>query len=292
MAFRRVGAAVGLVALLAAGPASPEIYTWTDSSGNLHFTQDLSQVPARERGRAEAVAKQPRIRDPIQTYRPVLRTRSSSPASIASTRGRKSGGTHRIAVSRAGSSMRVMVELNGHVTAPFIIDTGASMIALPRKVAEELGLDLAGARTAHFSTANGVIESPLVTLDTVKLGTASATNVRASVLDGMSTGLLGLSFFNHFTYNIDTQRGVVTLVENDLEETGAIRGGRSETQWRAEYGGIQRRMDALELLRERVPSSHSRRHDDLDDQQDELVRQLALLEDEADDARVPFSWRD
>lgn len=285
------GLAVGLLALALAAPVSSEIYKWTDESGRVHFSQDLNSVPGRHRAEAQAAARAPRGRDPIQTYQPVLRSRSSAAASIAAG-GTQRGRSHRISVQKAGLSMRVLVKLNGHVTAPFIIDTGASLVALPRSVADELGLDLRAARTARFSTANGVIESPLVTLDSVKLGTASATNVQASVIDGMSEGLLGLSFFNHFTYNVDAQRGIVTLVENDMEETGAIRGGRSRVQWRSEYLEIARRRGELERARERVPNSHSRRHDDLDAQESELDRQHALLEWEADGAHVPFSWRE
>jgi clan AA aspartic protease (TIGR02281 family) len=282
---------VGLLAAAVGPPAGAEIYKWTDESGRVHFTQDLNTVPGRHRAQAERAAKAPRGRDPIQTYAPVVRRKHSAPASIVSGGG-ATGRTHRIPVQRAGLSMRVMVRLNGNVTAPFIIDTGASLVALPRDVADQLGLDLRDARTARFNTANGVIESPLVTLDSVRLGTASANNVQASVLDGMSEGLLGLSFFNHFTYNVDSQRGLVTLIENDMEETGAIRGGRSELQWRSEYLSIQRRLDSVERARGQVPKSHSRRHDELDDEADELERQHALLDREADEAHVPFAWRD
>ncbi len=295
MGHRFAHLAVGiLVALLPASSATSEIYKWTDESGQVHFTQNLDQVPGRYRAVAEARAKAPSGRDRIQIYRPVVPSRSRPPAARgrSSSRTPASDRSHRIAVQRAGVSMRVSVRLNDSVTAPFIIDTGASLIALPRHVANELGLELSSARTARFSTANGMIESPLVTLDRVQLGTASARNVQASVVDGIREGLLGLSFFNHFTYNVDAQRGIVTLVENDMAETGAIRGGRSEAQWRNEFYGIEARLAEIERRREVVPRSHSRRHDELDRMQDEMERQYSVLESEADNAHVPFSWRD
>lgn len=296
MRYRLALSILPLLAGLALAPAvGAEIYKWTDESGRVHFTQDLNQVPGRHRAAAEARAKAPKGRDRIQTYRPAARARVSPPAARAPSPGSSSssaGRSHRIGVQQAGSSMRVMVRLNDRVSAPFIIDTGASLVALPSHVAEELGLDLSGARTAHFSTANGVIESPLVTLESVQLGTASARSVRASVIDGMREGLLGLSFFNHFTYNIDAQQGVVTLVENDMEETGAIRGGRSKAQWQSEYFGIHRRLVEIERRRDSIPTSHSRKHDELDAMEEELERQRAVLDGEADEAHVPFSWRD
>ena len=42
----------------------------------------------------------------------------------------------------------------------------------------------------------------------------------------LQIGLLGLSFFNRFTYQVDAANGVLTLTENDLAETGALRGGQ------------------------------------------------------------------
>ena len=47
-----------LAIAVAAGPAGAEIYRWTDADGRVHFTQDLSQVPARHRKDAEARAGQ------------------------------------------------------------------------------------------------------------------------------------------------------------------------------------------------------------------------------------------
>ena len=43
---------------------------------------------------------------------------------------------------------------------------------------------------------------------------------------------------------------------------------------------------------ERTPSSHTREHERLQQLLGEVERQYALLEGEADDAKVPFAWRD
>jgi hypothetical protein len=39
--------------LLAAAPASSEVYRWTDENGRMHFTSDKSKVPARYRHQAD-----------------------------------------------------------------------------------------------------------------------------------------------------------------------------------------------------------------------------------------------
>lgn len=40
---------VSLLVLGAAAPLQAEIYTWTDAAGTVHFTEDLGQVPRKER---------------------------------------------------------------------------------------------------------------------------------------------------------------------------------------------------------------------------------------------------
>jgi len=129
-------------------------------------------------------------------------------------------------------------------------------------------------------------------LDAVDLGGARVENVPASVSPSMDVGLLGLSFFNHFTYNVDAAAGILSLTRNDLAESGAIRGGRSEAQWRAEFQNVRGRMAAVETERGWTPTNHSRELRRLDGERVGLERQLDLLEQEADSARVPIPWRD
>jgi clan AA aspartic protease (TIGR02281 family) len=187
--------------------------------------------------------------------------------------------------------MRVVVRLNDRVNAPFYIDTGASDVSLPEWVAKELGLDLESARTGLYSTANGVVESALVTLDSVDLGGARVENVPAHVNKSMSVGLLGLSFFNHFRYRIDPVSGIVTLTPNGLAETGTIKGGRSRDQWRAQFRRLEGRRAAIERTLDEINPNWTVRKKELEEAIEEVERQVTLLDDEADDARVPTQWR-
>jgi clan AA aspartic protease (TIGR02281 family) len=127
-------------------------------------------------------------------------------------------------VERAGRQLRVMVRVNDVVEAPFYIDTGASRVLVPRWIVEEADIDLEGARTMIAGTANGLVEVPVVTLDSVDLHGARVERVPAAVSDSMQVGLLGLSFLNHFEYAVDPAAGVVTLRENDLGRVGVIPG--------------------------------------------------------------------
>ncbi|MDJ0868937.1 MAG: TIGR02281 family clan AA aspartic protease [Myxococcota bacterium] len=284
-----------LVPIALAVPAAAEIYRWTDEDGRVHFTQSLNEVPRKYRKEAEHNATRTSAsRSPVQTYSTKPGTKpaqTKTPPASRAPGAASAGKVHRIRVQRAGTSMYVNVRLNNTVTAPFIIDTGASDVLVPGDVARQLGLDLANARTQRYRTANGVIESPVVMLRSVTLGTAKVENVPASVSDHMSVGLLGLSFFNHFNYNIDAARGIVTLQRNDLAASGVIRGGRSEPQWRAEFRDVRYRLLAARAELETKSASKSRLRERLQAGIDELERQLAALETEADAARVPMAWR-
>ncbi len=285
--------AVAAAGMLLPPGATAEIYKWKDASGRLHFAQDLNQVPLEYRSQARGGALDGEGSDPVQRYQapptsPSRRTRKA----ITGRKRPGQGRVHRIRVEQVGSTMRVNVRLNGRVTAPFYVDTGATDVVLPLWVAKDLGLELEGARTGFYSTANGTIKQSLVTLDSVELGGARAERVPAAVNESMSTGLLGLSFFNHFRYRFDPGSGVITLEENGLAEAGTIRGGRSRQQWQRQFALMAQHRAAIERALDEINPNWSRRKAELEAELEELDRQLDVLEDEADEARVPMQWRD
>lgn len=290
------GLAASVVCALVCLPvaALAEIYRWTDAQGRVHFTQDLSQVPPEHRGSA-ADAARASGEGRVQTFE---RPASSAPASV-SRDGPGPGASsptaraYRVPVQRAGASLLVMARVNGVHEVPFLIDTGATDVLIPRSVAERIGLEVdADSRTKRYATANGMVEHPLVMLDSVDLGGAVAREVPASIGPEMAFGLLGLSYFNRFTVHVDAAEGIVTLVPNRLEESGAIRGGRSEAQWRSEFRNLQDRIERIEAELKSTPESHGRERRRLEAARAELARQFALLDGEADRARVPVGWRD
>jgi aspartyl protease family protein len=286
--MRLVVRALVVALLLAVDPAAAEIYRWTDESGRVNFTQDLGQVPPRYRKQAEERSRSGASR--VQTYSGP--SKQAAPATPARAATGSDAPTHRIRVQRAGTGMLVPVRLNGSVTAPFLIDTGASDVLLPQSVAERLGLEFGpGTRTKRYSTANGIVEHPVVMLRSVSLGSASVENVPASVSPSMDVGLLGLSFFNHFTYNVDAAAGVLTLQRNRLATSGGIRGGRSQAQWHAEYAGLHARLARVEDDYRRKSTAKTRERRRLEELRAGIEHQIELLDEEADRAHVPMSWR-
>jgi aspartyl protease family protein len=80
----------------------------------------------------------------------------------------------------------------------FLVDTGASGIALNRRDAARAGLDPDRLDyTSIFSTANGTTRAAPVTLGTLTVGPFQANSVRASVDEGdLDMSLLGMSYLS------------------------------------------------------------------------------------------------
>jgi aspartyl protease family protein len=87
--------------------------------------------------------------------------------------------------------------VNGHVME-FLVDTGASDVALSMEAAQRLGFDPDKlVFNQAYQTANGVTMGARVTLDKVQVGDITIRNVRASVTrSDVGTSLLGMSFLN------------------------------------------------------------------------------------------------
>jgi predicted aspartyl protease/Tfp pilus assembly protein PilF len=104
----------------------------------------------------------------------------------------------------------------------FIIDTGASVTVVARKLAEEedLATYLQHTRMRVFGAAGVAEDVKTVLLPRVMLGTYARENVSAAILDleplnettGFTqNGILGANFLRHFRTSFDFQRGLIRL---------------------------------------------------------------------------------
>jgi len=86
--------------------------------------------------------------------------------------------------------------INGHPVT-FLLDTGATDVAVPVAVARRLGLR--PGLSSVSQTANGAVTTWNTRLDEVRLGPIRMCDVRASILPGDAGGkvLLGMSFLKH-----------------------------------------------------------------------------------------------
>jgi aspartyl protease family protein len=90
---------------------------------------------------------------------------------------------------------RIEGQINGQ-PIKFVVDTGATVVAIGQSDAQRLKIDLKRATKALTQTAGGVREISKVTLNSVKVGSIQLHNVEAAVLkdDDLPYALLGASF--------------------------------------------------------------------------------------------------
>jgi len=98
----------------------------------------------------------------------------------------------------------VTADVNGTALS-FVIDTGATDIVLTQRDAARLGIDTGAlAYTGRALTANGMVETAPVTLDSVELAGFRDESVPAVVNSGdLETSLLGMSYLGRFRVTID-----------------------------------------------------------------------------------------
>ncbi len=105
--------------------------------------------------------------------------------------------------------------INGH-SARFLVDTGASAIAMNVAQAKQLGIlyDKVGT-PASVSTASGFEKAYRVRLKSVSVGSITETNVEALVIDGNHPGpiLLGMTFLGRLS--VEHSGNAMTLLQKD-----------------------------------------------------------------------------
>jgi clan AA aspartic protease (TIGR02281 family) len=182
----------------AAAPFAAEYYRWIDESGVLHITDNLHNVPPAQRGNAGRIQSQ-------EPQRPPERQQVKEPQRKAS-----------IPIERHGQVVIIQATLNNKRSAKFVVDTGASYTLISNALARDLSIDVgANPKTLPFQTANGLIQAPVTSLESIAVGGMEIRNLPAAIHDAVPdpevAGLLGLNFLSNFRMDIDTQNGVLHL---------------------------------------------------------------------------------
>jgi len=109
-------------------------------------------------------------------------------------------------VAATRESVTLAADARGHFFADavvngipmrFVIDTGATAVALSAADASRLGIDWHNGARRTMQTANGATTGYLVKLDKVRVGSIELHDVDGVVLEqGMGVGLLGMTFLN------------------------------------------------------------------------------------------------
>ena len=177
--------------------SAAEYYRWIDQNGVVHFTDNLHNIPEKQRPTANRIQTKENPRSP-EAEKPAVVGKASVP------------------IEKHGQVVVIEATLNGKTSAKFVVDTGASYTMISSAVARELNIDVSqNQRTMPFQTANGLIQAPLTNLDSIAVGGMEIKNLTAAVHDAVPdpnvSGLLGLNFLSNFRMDIDTQKGVLHL---------------------------------------------------------------------------------
>jgi len=177
--------------------AAGEFYRWVGQNGVVHFTDNVHNIPPKQRDTATRIRSRENLRVNEQP-RSALPTKASIP------------------IEKHGQVVVVEAMLNNKTSAKFVVDTGASYTMISAATARELAIDASRSqRTMPFQTANGVIQAPLTSLDSVTVGGMEIKNITAAIHDVIPddkvAGLLGLNFLSNFRMDIDTQKGLLHL---------------------------------------------------------------------------------
>jgi len=131
----------------------------------------------------------------------------AAPASVNGTGAPK--GRQIVLSSGLGGHFTTSGAINGRATQ-FMVDTGATAVAISQQEAENLGLKYREGRSLSVQTANGPAPGYLITLAVVRIGDVEVRNVEAVVVPSqMSHVLLGNSFLSRFQMHRDND--ILTL---------------------------------------------------------------------------------
>ncbi len=242
-----------LVVLTFAVPSQSAIFKWKDENGKTHFTDSLSKIPPqyREKGKLKTMDGKP-----AQSSKPAP-TSNKNPVEDPGPKAKPVNHVIK-AKSRQGGHYVVEVVLNGTVRADLVVDTGATMIILSDSVGKRLGIRKRnGLPKVGFNTAGGTIEAPLFVLDSLKVGSAEALNLEASInpyMGGMD-GLLGMAFLGEFRMEMNQENSELILkpLGNPEDEYWD---GKNEKWWKNKYKTYADNLRELQKAAKQVRSNY------------------------------------
>jgi hypothetical protein len=215
MRLSAVALTLTLLTSLLPPPAAAEIFKYTDDRGTNHYVDGVQSVPQQYRARAVPLG----MNNNTFTEPPPP---GSAKSSNAPARGTDADAQSKDKPDRGGASIRyapgkpimVSATVNGSTPAQLLLDTGADKTMINPRVLVAAGAALS--RPVGAATVTGVAGSTqmqFVTINSLDVGGASVERltVAAHQVDGAGDGLLGRDFLDHFSVNIDSAKGIVTL---------------------------------------------------------------------------------
>lgn len=119
-----------------------------------------------------------------------------------------------IPFTQENGAMIVSGTVNG-VHMRFVVDTGATFVAIPPTIAQSARISQENAKMITAQTANGRVQVPHVTIDTLQVSRVTQNGVNATIQKVSDTdnkmGLLGMSFFEKYKMTINHEKSEIEL---------------------------------------------------------------------------------
>ena len=136
--------------------------------------------------------------------RKLLLRLGASPSRLGVEGGTPPSNTEIVLPMGSGGHFSTQGLINGK-SVNFMVDTGATTIALSQSEAKRIGLDWQRGRPGLTQTANGPVPVYAINLSSVRVGAVEVANVAAVVLPSdMPMVLLGNSFLSRFSMRLDS----------------------------------------------------------------------------------------
>jgi len=136
-----------------------------------------------------------------------------APASVGGGGGSNANGREILIAAGPGGHFVTSGQINGKAVQ-FMVDTGATSVAMGRSEAERLGIDWKNGQRGMSQTAGGVVATSSVSLTSVRIGDVEVFGVTAMILPAeMPFVLLGNSFLGRFSMRRDSN--VMRLEKRD-----------------------------------------------------------------------------
>lgn len=134
------------------------------------------------------------------------------------------GGETRI-TKAADGHFWLRAELNG-VPANFLIDTGATVTAISKDLADEAGMEpRRGGLPVSIGTANGPVRAQLSTIDELRFGNVTARGLDAVIAPTLGeTNVVGMNLLSRLaSYRVENAAEEMVLVPNNPQEPLEVR---------------------------------------------------------------------
>jgi aspartyl protease family protein len=133
-----------------------------------------------------------------------------SPVSVGGGGGSNAGGSRIVLNSDSRGHFMASGAINGRSGVSFMLDTGATTVAMSVADATRIGLDYQKGTPVRMNTANGVAQGWRMRLDSVRVGDVEVRDIDAIVSQQpIPFVLLGNSFINRFSMRRDAEQMVL-----------------------------------------------------------------------------------